>query len=437
MSLLTFPRRSIAGRYRGKYQAAQIDCEFDKRFYRRDNVITKDFKLMANASFTGGGGYVQALAKNGVYNPVADGVLGETDKGLGLWDARTNSVRNPTGLGAVLGTPGTPPTNWSYTLTGGIAIDQLGTFIGLDGIPYNRVRFYGTPAQASIATVAFEAANVIAAAMGQTWTSSVEVKFSGGAVTNVGQISSRVQEYQGVTYLAQPAVGTPVNITSSFQKLPASGVLANASTTHVRGVMLISGSVGQAVDVTIDFRLPQLKQGADISDPPVLQINNAEATRTSNIPTITNIATLVQNPFTLFVECELNANANDNRIMVLDDSSGNDSRLVLRRGSDGRLDVIVISNNVTIGTLAVLPAGSFPGVALLRAAITWTGTQFRVSANGSAIASITAAVPVGVNVINLGYDLIGGVKLNGWYRTFAAFPFTMSDAQIQDITAVA
>lgn len=437
MSLLTFPRRPIAGRYRGKYQAAQINCEFDKRFYRRDNVITRDFKLMSGGTFSGGAGYVQALAKNGAYIPVADGVLGETDKGLGLWEARTNYVRNPTGLGAVAGSPGTAPTNWAFTTTrNGVSARVSG--VGVEfGLPYVEFTYSGT-ASANTFMELFTDTTGAPATLGSTWTHHIHARLVSG--TAPASFNVRVFEMDaGGAYLAEGSTGFNIGALdpSRPQRLAETHVTANASVASTRAVTAVVFSTGAPANCVIRQYAPNLKLGADISDPPVLQINNAEATRTSNIPTITNIATLVQNPFTLFVECELNANANDNRIMVLDDSSGNDSRLVLRRGSDGRLDVIVISNNVTIGTLAVLPAGSFPGVALLRAAITWTGTQFRVSANGSAIASITAAVPVGVNVINLGYDLIGGVKLNGWYRTFAAFPFTMSDAQIQDITAVA
>jgi hypothetical protein len=48
----------------------------------------------------------------GVWRQFANNIPRITDKGLLVEEARTNGIRNNSMQGAVVGTPGTPPTNW-------------------------------------------------------------------------------------------------------------------------------------------------------------------------------------------------------------------------------------------------------------------------------------------------------------------------------------
>ena len=70
-----------------------------------------------------------------------------TGESLGLLveEQRTNSIRNNTMVGAVAGTPGTLPTNWSTFITGatGISREVVGTGVE-SGINYLDLRFFGT-----------------------------------------------------------------------------------------------------------------------------------------------------------------------------------------------------------------------------------------------------------------------------------------------------
>lgn len=72
-----------------------------------------------------------------------DPVTGES-LGLLIEELRTNDIRNNTMQGAVVGTPGTPPTYWSLgTTSGGITREIVGVGIE-DGISYVDIRWSGT-----------------------------------------------------------------------------------------------------------------------------------------------------------------------------------------------------------------------------------------------------------------------------------------------------
>jgi hypothetical protein len=79
------------------------------------NLIT--FSRAGSATYTNSTGNRQTAATNEPrfdHDPITGECLG-----LLVEEQRTNSIRNNTMVGAVAGTPGTLPTNWSATAAGG------------------------------------------------------------------------------------------------------------------------------------------------------------------------------------------------------------------------------------------------------------------------------------------------------------------------------
>ena len=126
---------------------------------------------------------------------VAASNLADTENKEAVWDnlgngieaviLATNSLPNNTMVGAVAGTPGTAPTNWSIIEgEGGIVLEIVGTG-SEDGIFYLDVRFSGTPTATTFASILFTSATQTAAANGQIWSASNYVKLAAGSVANV------------------------------------------------------------------------------------------------------------------------------------------------------------------------------------------------------------------------------------------------------------
>lgn len=94
-------------------------------------------------------------------------------RGLLIEQTRTNGIRNNTMVGAVAGTPGTLPTNWSLDGVGGVSREVVGTGTE-NGVEYVDVRYFGTPSANGTVSLSIDAQ--VAASVGQAWTSSIWLK---------------------------------------------------------------------------------------------------------------------------------------------------------------------------------------------------------------------------------------------------------------------
>src|SRR5690349_16415352 len=106
-----------------------------------------------------------------------------TNKGLLSEESRTNTIRNNSGQGAAVGTPGVPPTNWqviSQTITSSIV--GWGTENGID---YVDIRLVGNTASLDHINIYFESTGQIAATQGQTWACSSFIKLVSGSMSGL------------------------------------------------------------------------------------------------------------------------------------------------------------------------------------------------------------------------------------------------------------
>jgi len=322
--------------------------------------------------------------ESGVIESVASGVQ-RLDYSLGgcpvaLYEPqRTNSIRNNTMVGAVAGTPGTDPTNWTFNTRPGLTKEIVGT--GTEkGLPYVDVRYSGTPSSSAFFLILFEGTNVIAATSGQTWAYSFYYKKVSGTIpTNAIQA---VEYNASGVFLAQGGITANLNTITTLTRISGTRTLNNASTAFTGVQIRIDVVSGTAYDWTMRFYAPQIELGAYTTT--WIPTNGTSATRNADSYTRDNIYTnglISASGGTWFVELKNNQSVPTDVAQAQQLGLGN--------------NVVAAADNIWIGnsgssinrvwkqvagaisSLYILPSG------IIKLAITWDGLNVKVYANGS------------------------------------------------------
>ncbi len=184
-------------------------------------------------------------------------------KGLLLETGSTNGVRNSTMQGAVTGTPGTLPNNWSSSIGGGLTqeISAVGTENGINYIDWH---LSGTASSTSTSTIFFETATSIAAGQFQYGVDSLFLKLSGGSLANIDstklQFTANDSGGAVVTTFNSTAI-VPTSANLSAQRFNFNAQFTSGSTARVRPSLLISYTSGAIINVTYRIGLPQMEEG--------------------------------------------------------------------------------------------------------------------------------------------------------------------------------
>lgn len=180
---------------------------------------------------------------------------------------RTNIIRNNTMVGAAVGTPGTLPTNWVYSLGGGIAQEIVGVGT-VNGINYIDVRCYGTAASTSGRILSMEA-NTISTA-GFTWTTSAWVALVGGSLNGVSSFTMRsAAEVVGTVFTPNAVLTRYVNVRTLAGISVAPVIRWNALNTVT------------PIDFTLRIGMPQQELGASVSS--VIPTSTVAVTRAADL----------------------------------------------------------------------------------------------------------------------------------------------------------
>ena len=293
--------------------------------------------------------------------------------GLLIEAQATNVIINSGNTGAVVGSPGTAPTNWTITTgaNNGISREVVATGIS-NGVSYTDIRFFGTATANSSNQITFGRASTSA---GQTWTGSSFAALVAG--TNPGSnLIEAIFESDGTTQTYQTR---SVGLTSQFLRRAYSRVLTGANPTQFQYYYQFNVVSGGTYDFTLRLGGIQTELG------PVA---------TSHIPTTTAQVTRAGDVFTKALGIEFNSAAQTALFMAITpaDGTGDLSYWVWSNGTDNlrffyraatKMFFLLLTLN---GTQSAINGPTVTADTAYKVAIGFSGKQIRLVVNGTAYA---------------------------------------------------
>lgn len=340
--------------------------------------------------------------------------------------------------GAVAGTPGTSPTNWSRSVspTSGISSEIAGTGTE-NGITYIDIRFTGTCTANVSFSVVFETGSGISAAPSEAWTSSAYVKLQAGSL-NGSTYQIFVNEYNSTPAFLRNTFSSTITPTTAnlATQRNAFTITTGASTAYVQPVVAPGFVSGLTYDFTLRIGMPQCEKGAFATS--VISTSTAAATRSADVASVNTLSPWYNaSAGTLYAEWVTAANdASNNRgITALDDDSNNNRVAMFVPNS---FVPLAVASRVVSGGTATNPAnaGSIALSSIAKSALTYgVGTnEAALCVNGATPTTASpAAAPIGVNALKIG-AIFGVAQLGGWVLRITYYPRRLSNAELQGIT---
>lgn len=196
--------------------------------------------------------------------PLGDGTYASL--GYLLEVAAKNEIRNNVMQGAVVGTPGTLPTNWSIggNAISGLTREIVGTGVE-DGIDYIDIRLYGTVSVTSNPEVyiTFEPGTATATATGDVWVSSYYARIAGGTTTGISGGENFIIAYRAAGSLTEAnAAGFQYSTTALREnRIVHTRTLVHAESVTVQNRIDVNFfSNNPVVDFTLRIGLPQMEK---------------------------------------------------------------------------------------------------------------------------------------------------------------------------------
>lgn len=396
------------------------------------DIIT--FTRASTGSFFNSAGVLTSAAINAPrldYNPSTLAA-----QGLLIEEQRTNSIRNNTMQGAVAGTPGTLPTNWS-TSAGGSGITR--TLVGTgteNGITYVDFQFSGTGSGTAFQVINTETTTGVAAATGQTWSGSFYLKLVAGSTTGTS-ITMQLLELASGSGVVQnlSAALSPTTQNLATQRNTYSPTLSGGGTvTNLQQGLRLLFTNGVAVDITLRIGLPQLEQGAFATS--VIPTTTAAVTRSADVASVNTLSPWYNaSAGTMYAEI---GSAPVNTVVQfayeLNDNLGSGlGRIFTRRTSAGQVGTATISGGVTQADVG--SGVSIAGSAIYKVASAFAANDFAAALNGAAPStSASGAVPNTIARLFLGQNYGGTQLVNGYLRRITYYPRRLSNAELVTLT---
>jgi hypothetical protein len=362
--------------------------------------------------------------------------------GFLIEEARTNSIRNNTMQGAVAGTPGTAPTNWTAPpAVTGLTWTIAGT--GTDsGITYIDIRVAGTAgATADVFVASPESTTGVAASNGQAWTNSMFVKIQAGSTANIDGIRLRLSERDsgGANLTDGRLVITPTGNSLISQRYAYTRANTNASTAYLLPSLLFNVTNGAVVDITLRIGLPQLELGAFATSP--ILTSGAAATRLADSASITgtNFSSWYnQTEGTVVVQGRLVGGANSvfPRLVAFAGSNTNtdDSGIVWNAGTgSGALRGTITASGSTTMDQAV--GASKSAGSSFKAALAYKANDSNAAVDGTAGTTDTSVTLPTVTQLLLGGPARFQPQANEHIQTLTYYRRRLPNQTLQTLTA--
>jgi hypothetical protein len=355
-----------------------------------------------------------------------------TGESLGLLveEQRTNSIRNNTMVGAVAGTPGTLPTNWSGSAATDLTREVVGTGTE-NGVAYIDLKYTGTVSASRTQFVFFEPSNQIAASNGQSWAGSAWVKIVAGSLANITSVAIQTDTRDAsLVYVSTPFV-VAFTPTSAFTRYSGAGAATGATINWIQPfVRFITASSG-TIDITLRIGLPQLEQGAFATS--VIPTTTATVTRSADVASISGSnfsGWFNQTEGSLCARFLLSQISNTPLLADVNDSStANRFALAMSTGRNGQLFVNTASTSQ--GTTTTTNAANIGALASL--AFAYKADDCNVVLNGGSVATDTSvSLPV-VNNLFIGFRT-SNQYLNSSISRLTYWPTRLPNSTLQAVT---
>jgi hypothetical protein len=363
------------------------------------------------------------------YNPSTLAALG-----LLIEEQRTNSIRNNTMQGAVAGTPGTLPTNWTLAAT---SLTQQVVGTGTEnGITYIDIKLSGTTGSTR-ALIRPEPTTQIAAANGQVWTNSSYVRLAAGSLSNITSVELVVRENDagGAELAASTTTIVPTSAALSSQRGVVTRTLNNASTAFVMPVIYLNYSSGVAIDITLRIGLPQLEQGAFATS--VIPTSTTALTRNADVASMTgtNFSSWYNaTEGTLYYEGMVQIN-NDGIVYTGIGNTFDNTAYFVRTAPNQTWAVRSGASAQAAVDVVFTPTANVP----FKMVGTLKVNDFAFCVNGGAVATdVSGAVPasaVRLGIGNAPWTASGGNARQQWIRSIRYYPVRLANSTLQALTA--
>jgi len=391
------------------------------------------FTRATTGTYVDSAGVLQSAAINAPrfdYSPTTLALLG-----LLVEPARTNSLRNNTMQGAVAGTPGTFPTNWTVPALGTLSQTIVGVG-ATSGIEYIDVRFFGTTSATSF-SIGFDQNTQIPALSGQAWTNSTYFAVIGGSETNITSIANAIIGRNSIGTTLEYFAGVDRKSQTTFARVSNTATFANASTVFAQSSIVFTFASGVAIDITIRIGLPQLELGAGASS--VIKTTTTALSRSADVPRMTG---------TNFSDWY---NAENGTMVVTYDhisnlstaadyfnywafSDGTSSNRMLQRSQNGTRISLIATGGVSVtNSLVADTVGVTQKIALA-----YSATQMAVCGTGvTAVTTttLTSGLPV-VSQLGIGVGAVNEAALNGHIKAIQYYPRRVSNGELTAFVTV-
>jgi hypothetical protein len=353
-------------------------------------------------------------------------------KGLLIEEARTNTIRNNTMVGAVAGTPGTLPTNWLLINPTGLTSQVIGT--GTEtGISYLDVKISGTASSSGTIVFLYETSTGVPASQNQTWTNSQYLKIAAGSAANINLFRVYFQENNAIGgYINEQntTITTPTTASLITQRSTASRTLVSALVTFLNTGVNFTVTAGAVVDITLRIGLPQLELGAFPTS--VIPTSVAQVTRTADVATMTG--TNFSNWFNVSegafgIEFIQPYNYAGNTYIFSCNSATDLEQLSFLTDTTPRAFWYCNAGGANV---TVLAAGNITLNQTTKQVAAYKLDNYAMAVNGGTTATDTsAAVPSGLTTVYFGTNVSGGNRWSGWVRKLNFWPQRLINAELQ------
>lgn len=362
-------------------------------------------------------------------------------RGLLIESQRTNSIRNNTMVGAVVGangSPGTLPTEWVTFNNTGIVPRVVATGIE-QGINYIDILFSGTPTGTGASYIQFNPTG-ISASNAQIWSLSSYSKIVSGDLTNLSFNLAMQETTSGGAYITGGGIATTPTTANLISYRPVyTRTLSGGATTALINVFYqVLMTSGLPVNLTVRIGLPQLELGTTASSP--ILTTNATVTRAGDVLTVnstsfSSIYNEISRAGAVVIDAVFPPVPSTGSFGVFG-LSNNDSFTNSSYFSYSALNLPNYFWSIGTATIAGNTTTLQPGRNKVAAA--WTSNTIKTGLNGAVIGSGTGTIGSSFNTYNRMY--IGNLwnstnQFNGHFRQVKFYNKTKSNTEIIALTS--